>query len=250
MAGTALPSQINCRRQQHSTTPRGLLFTLALGYTWLIGGCASQHYPDGLHWFRDSAEQKAIYIEAYRAAAESAKRLSTNLPPQTWAVILDIDETILDNSDYQKRLALSGKSYDAKSWDAWVHEAAATALPGAKAFVDAVLDDMRGQVILITNRTQAQCAITENNLRVAEIRYSRILCDTVGDNDKNERFRSVMAGEPGVAAPLRVLVWIGDNIQDFPNLSQANPGDPEVYGSRYFVLPNPMYGSWISVAPH
>jgi predicted secreted acid phosphatase len=52
-----------------------------------------------------------------------------------------------------------------------------------------------------------------------------------------------MEGTPG-NPPLKVLIWVGDNIQDFPNLTQASPGNPGDFGVRYFVLPNPMYGSW------
>ena len=49
-------------------------------------------------------------------------------------------------------------------------------------------------------------------------------------------------------APLDVLIWIGDNIQDFPNLSQSGPGDFAPFGIHYFTLPNPMYGSWQKVS--
>jgi hypothetical protein len=55
-----------------------------------------------VHWYRDSAEQKAVYIETYRAAAVAARNLSQGLVPLSWGVILDIDETVLDNSDYEK----------------------------------------------------------------------------------------------------------------------------------------------------
>jgi predicted secreted acid phosphatase len=80
-------------------------------------------------------------------------------------------------------------------------------------------------------------------LRLAGIPYDRILC-RVGTSDKNPRFEQVQAGSNGFA-PTNVLMWIGDNIQDFPALSQGNP-DLSAFGVRYFVLPNPMYGSWDS----
>ncbi|MFI5257962.1 MAG: HAD family acid phosphatase [Gemmatimonadales bacterium] len=49
--------------------------------------------------------------------------------------------------------------------------------------------------------------------------------------------------------PLRVLMWVGDNIQDFPALTQAAmrsaPASAfDEFGERFVVLPNPMYGSW------
>jgi len=163
-------------------------------------------------------------------------------------VVLDIDETILDNSEYNKERSLAGRIYSAESWDEWVARMQAVQVPGVKDFIDAVRDEMHGQVILITNRTADQCPTTEENLRRQAIRYDRILCDTVGDGDKNGRFRSVIAGSAGVP-PLNVLIWVGDNIQDFPGLSQGAPGDPGNFGLHYFVLPNPMYGSWQKLTP-
>jgi 5'-nucleotidase (lipoprotein e(P4) family) len=205
--------------------------------------------PDSVHWFRDAAEQKAIYLEVYREAAGSARSLSSGLSAGSWGVILDIDETVLDNSDYQKRQALAGQGFTADSWGAWIMERKATRLPGAKEFIDTILDGLHGRVVLVTNRKEDQCPATEDNLRSLQIRYERILCDRVGDSDKNGRFNSVIKGEPGVAAPLNVLIWIGDNIQDFPALTQQAPSDFSAFGTRYFALPNPMYGSWQKVPP-
>jgi 5'-nucleotidase (lipoprotein e(P4) family) len=169
--------------------------------------------------------------------------LAAGLQPKSWGVILDVDETILDNSDYQKMLALTGEHFDPKTWDAWVMERKATALPGVKGFIDTVRGELRGQIILVTNRAQSQCEATEDNLRNELIRYERILCDRAGDGDKNGRFQSVIKGEPGTP-PMNVLIWVGDNIQDFPSLTQAAPGDLSEFGARYFALPNPLYGSW------
>jgi 5'-nucleotidase (lipoprotein e(P4) family) len=199
---------------------------------------------DAVHWYRDSAEQRAIYIETYRAALQSVKKHAKGLRPGKWAVILDVDETVLDNSDYQK--SLGGGPYDPKLWEIWVNEAAATALPGAQEFTDKVLHELHGQVVLVTNRADKLCTVTETNLHSVRIAYSRILCDEAGDGDKNGRFELVAKGD-GAHGPLKIVAWVGDNIKDFPNLSQAAPGKVADYGVKYFVLPNPMYGSWMSV---
>jgi 5'-nucleotidase (lipoprotein e(P4) family) len=230
---------------------RWFVIVIALACAGLTGLSEPPPYPDGLHWFRDSAERKAAYIEVYRSAAESARNLSQGLPSQSWGVILDIDETILDNSEYQRRLALSGKKYETSTWDAWVQEAAAPVLPSAKTFIDTVIDDLRGQVILVTDRTQKQCPITEQNLKKVIIRYQQILCDDTGKRDKNARFRAVIDGDPAAGTPkVNVLIWVGDNIRDFPHLDQGSPGDEAEFGVHYFVLPDPMYGSWVNVPKH
>ena len=55
------------------------------------------------------------------------------------------------------------------------------------------------------------------------------------------------AALPQAPRPLTVVAWVGDNILDFPGMSQAARQDPAMlapFGSRWFILPNPMYGSW------
>lgn len=219
------------------------LFTLLLPIALAMGCATKRPLPNDVHWYRDSAEQKAVYTETYRSAVNAARTLSAGLPPRSWGVILDVDETILDNSDYQKGLAQSGAKFDSKDWEEWVQKRAATALPGAKEFTDVVRDELRGQVVLVTNRAQDQCSATEDNLRSQNIQFDRVLCDRTGDGNKNPRFQAVIGGEAGVQ-PVNVLIWVGDNIQDFPSLTQANPGAFAEFGVKYFALPNPLYGSW------
>jgi 5'-nucleotidase (lipoprotein e(P4) family) len=234
-----------------------MLKSLAAGFFLFaaLAGCANVSHtstsvpapavPLNVHWYRDSAEQKAVYIETYRAAAAAARNLSHDLPPRSWGVILDIDETVLDNSDYEKSVA---GVFNASLWDAWIERRAATRLPGAKEFIDTVREELHGQVILITNRRQSQCPGTEDNLRMQAITYDRILCNPTGDPDKNPRFKLVEDGTPGAASPVNVLIWVGDNIRDFPALTQASATYTE-FGVHYFALPNPIYGSWMQ-APY
>ena len=62
---------------------------------------------------------------------------------------------------------------------------------------------------------------------------------------QNARFADVQQGRvPGLPA-LAIAMWVGDNIQDFPELTQATWSPAAgLFGSRYWMLPNPMYGSW------
>src|SRR2546423_15211220 len=57
--------------------------------------------PRELHWFRNAAEMRGIYLEVYRAASEQLDKVASQNAPQTWAVILDADETVIDNSTFQ-----------------------------------------------------------------------------------------------------------------------------------------------------
>lgn len=208
---------------------------------------AAAEVPLSIRWFRGSAEQRAGYLQAYDWATE---RLRAMVPGAggAWAVILDADETIIDNSTYQLRQARLGREFDAESWNAWARERAAAALPGAVAFTQEVRR-MGGRVVIVTNRDAVVCDDTRANLQALEVPMDLVLCR--GDtSDKNPRFRAVQEGTAEAGTPpLRVLMWVGDNIQDFPGMSQAAARTaPEIafdrFGRDWILLPNPMYGSW------
>jgi len=162
-------------------------------------------------------------------------------------VILDADETVLDNSEYERRRAVLDSGYTARSWDAWVSERAATAIPGSVAFTRRI-HDLGGRVVIVTNRSMEQCDATRANLASVGLVTDAVLCQPAGESDKNPRFSRVENGTAAAGMPaLHIVEWVGDNILDFPHLSQASRNDPAAladFGSRYFILPNPMYGSW------
>ncbi|HEY2898269.1 MAG TPA: HAD family acid phosphatase [Gemmatimonadaceae bacterium] len=208
---------------------------------------ASDSLPNDVKWVRSSAEYLALTREIYTMAGDRLPELVRGLPAQGWAVILDADETVLDNSEYQRRLAVTHAVFDAKSWTAWVTERAAAAVPGAVGFT-ARVHSLGGRVAIVTNRSMAECDATRENLRAIGVEADVVLCQPAGEADKNPRFQRVQGGSaaPGLPA-LSVVEWLGDNIQDFPSLTQAVRADSAAlgqFGKRYFMLPNPMYGSW------
>lgn len=228
----------------------------ACGAIVLLAACASPPRPqpvpaavtrNDIHWVRSSAEYRGIAIEIYRDAADQLPALTANLPRERWAVILDADETVLDNSLSERRNADAHLQFTDSGWTRWVHQAAATAVPGAVDFVRQV-HALGGRVAIVTNRVDSLCAVTRTNLVQVGIAADIVLCESAQGSDKNARFDAI---ERGTAAPglpaLTVVEWIGDNIQDFPHLTQAirdQPGAYADFGRRYFLLPNPMYGSW------
>jgi 5'-nucleotidase (lipoprotein e(P4) family) len=176
--------------------------------------------------------------------------LATGLPAQSWAVILDADETVLDNSEYQRRRAVLDSGFTDDSWSDWVSERAAVAVPGAVDFTRFV-HALGGRVVIVTNRSLAACDATRANLSSIGVTADLVLCQPKGESNKNPRFQRVQDGtaESGVPA-LKVVAWVGDNIQDFPDLTQAARNDPKTlaeFGTKFFILPNPMYGSWQQV---
>jgi 5'-nucleotidase (lipoprotein e(P4) family) len=208
---------------------------------------ASRQLPNEIRWFRSSAEYRALARQAYQLAGDRLPELTRALPAKSWAVILDADETVLDNSEYQRRRAVLDSGYTEATWAAWVNERAAPSVPGSVEFLRRVRE-LGGRVVIVTNRADSLCAATRANLASVAIQADVVLCQPPGESDKNPRFRRVQTGAaaPGVPA-LTVVEWLGDNILDFPGMSQAARNDPASladFGKRYFILPNPMYGSW------
>jgi acid phosphatase len=213
-----------------------------------------------------SAEYHALGVQAYRAAAflldqalaDSSWTASVeqegqvgyeSLPP---AIILDVDETVLDNTTYQARLIDQEEVYRSESWKAWVREAAAIPVPGALEFTR--LAASRGvRVIYLTNRDADVEEPTRANL--AQFGFPLGEDDdavlTQGElpewrpSDKTPR-------RAHVAKNYRILMLFGDNLGDFAQIDRAGLDERsrlveqygDYWGTRWIVLPNPQYGSW------
>jgi acid phosphatase len=214
---------------------------------------------NGTVWMQTSAEYAALTTQAYRAAGMAvtvaladpnwtAAYEQTNdfrgLPP---AVILDLDETVLDNSSQQVGVIRSGKPFTEEGFVKWVNEARAGAIPGAVAFLHAA--QLKGVAPhYITNRTCNPSDADDPTVKVLvnlRIPYSpdRLLCKTAGSNKTDRRKL--------VAQKYRILLLVGDDFNDFT----AVPDNVEeraklqkfyepMWGTKWFVMPNPIYGSW------
>ncbi len=183
--------------------------------------------------------------QVYRFAQAHVERAAAGRAAGTWGVVLDADETTISNLTYQ--IEQAGKPYDEATWQAWAKRREATALPGAAAFL-ARVRALGGKIAIVTNRRAPVCDDTKAVFEAQGLAYDLMLC-RVDTGDKNPRFDAVQSGLlPSTLPPLAVLAFVGDNIADFPKLSQAIRGTGDEafseFGARYFVLPNPMYGSW------
>jgi 5'-nucleotidase (lipoprotein e(P4) family) len=210
---------------------------------------AGERLPDSIRWVRGSAEYIAAFEQTYRAAMTRVESTTAQRAPGSWAVVLDTDETILNNAQYQEERARVGLPFSPESWDAWVKRREATPLPGAASFLTRVRA-LGGRIAVVTNRLESQCADTQAVFARAALIYDVMLCQPDGQpSDKNPRFRMVESGTAfHVSGPIDVIAYLGDNILDFPGLSQAirtRGADAFAdFGVRFFILPNPMYGSW------
>lgn len=193
-----------------------------------------------LRWYQRAAERRALSLQSYAAAtAKVAARAAAGVPA-SWGVIMDIDETTLDNSTYQHARAELGTGYSPASWTEWVNKKAAAPVAGALAFTKKV-KQLGGKVVFVTNRVAAtERAQTETNLGAAGFTYDAIHCKQ-GSSDKTARFELVKQS-------MEVVAFVGDNILDFPGLTQEVRRQPDTafseFGEKFFVIPNPMYGSF------
>lgn len=201
-----------------------------------------------LKWVRDAEEFRALTAATYRAATDQvlgARRRGR----EPWAVVLDIDETVLDNSVYWLELAAYDRRFDWASWDAWCERRVAEPVAGAAAFVAAVRE-AGGRVAWVSNRHDRTRAATVDNLRAHGLwSDADRLCLLTDDPAYTKRARRAelrdgagACGWPG--EPVSVAAWFGDTMADLPE--DDEPGGPraEALGRTLFVLPNPMYGSW------
>ena len=173
------------------------------------------------------------------------------LPP---AVIVDIDETVLDNSPYQARLVRDGGSYNEVTWDGWVREEEARPVPGALEFAKAAAE--RGVTIFyVSNRAAHLNDATVANLKAVGFPIQsddQFLglgffvegCEQHGSEKGCRRQH--------VGRTHRVLMQFGDQIGDMVSIEANTPAGRKQalqpylawFGERWFVLPNPTYGSW------
>jgi 5'-nucleotidase (lipoprotein e(P4) family) len=208
---------------------------------------AAPELPLQIRWVRSSAEYGAVLAQTYRLATTAIERRAAGHQPGAWAVAVDADETLISNSQQSKEAALGAPGPFEEQWDAWVERREAPVLPGARRFLERVRE-LGGRIAVVTNRRQRHCPQTVDNLQALELPFDIVLCRT-DERSKELRWRSV---EDGTASPdlppLEILMWVGDNIHDFPGLDQelrfAGPEALSEFGDRFFVLPNPLYGSW------
>ena len=236
---------------------------------------ATQAKPTGTHdnlnavaWVQTSVEYRAITTQTFRAAAD---HLDVALKEKNWdalvpdergnaaiglkpAVVMDVDETVLDNSPYQARLIRDGKEYDEISWDQWVAEKKAKPLPGVVDFAKAAAE--KGVTILyISNRAVHLKEATLANLREAGLPVADdsvflglgTVLEGCEQNGSEKNCRRRLAGQK-----YRVLMQFGDQIGDFVQV-EANTREgrqalfdeyDDWFGERWWMLPNPTYGSW------
>jgi 5'-nucleotidase (lipoprotein e(P4) family) len=214
---------------------------------------ADNTYIEGaVLWQQSSGERRALSYQAFALARMMLDRdLRTNRRHgKPRAVIVDLDETILDNGLNEGRQVRNHVNFNQKDWTAWVNRAEATAVPGSVEFLDYAAS--RGvTVFYITNRNESQKQGTATNLKklgFPNVNDQTLLIQTDLSNSTKEPRRQ------SVGAKYRIVLLMGDDLNDFAKVfedsktveSRMAVSDQfkNEFGKRFILLPNAMYGNW------
>jgi acid phosphatase len=217
-------------------------------------------------WMQRSVEYKASALSAFSLAR---LRLDQALADRSWtaapkeqtgayqalppAVILDVDETILDNSGYQAWMALKDTTFDLKTGNAFVNTVSSTAIPGAVDF--ARYADGRGvKVFYVSNRTAEEEPSTRKNLEKLGFPLDDKIDTVLMTRERPDWTSTKGTRRAHVARTYRVLLNLGDNFGDFVDEYRGTEAErlkiwednKDRWGREWIMLANPSYGSFES----
>lgn len=194
-----------------------------------------------------SAEYQALCLQAYNVASDRLLKIVASGVEKP-AVVLDIDETILDNSAYSAWQVATDNPYSTETWALWTDLAAAPEVPGATAFLN-LADSLGVALFYVSNRDTSALEPTIKNMEemgMPQLTQSQFYLKT-NTSGKAERRKAIE--DQGYD----VVLFVGDNLGDFhedwDKQSVAERGALVVaaqkeFGDKYIVLPNPIYGTW------
>jgi 5'-nucleotidase (lipoprotein e(P4) family) len=224
----------------------------------IITGCTEQksnteapgqdNLLNAVTWVQHSAEMKAIYYQSFNLAKNQLlenKANSENTKPK--AVIVDIDETMLDNSPFEAKCIETGKGYTKEAWNTWISQIDAKALPGAMEFSKFV-EKNNVDVFYISNRSVDNFSATLKNLQKENFAFadsSHLLLKSKLSSKKIRREK--------ISSNYDIILLIGDNLNDFSEIFEDRTNNygfdtveqmKEEFSKRFIILPNSMYGAW------
>ena len=202
-----------------------------------------------LNWFQQSGEYQALSHQAFNIAKLAFDQAKA-APGKKKAVVVDLDETMLDNSPYSGWQATQGQPFAAATWAKWSQAEQAGAVPGAVQFARYV-NSHQGTMFYVSNRKQSEYAATVANMQ--KLGFTGMSEKTVllsGDtSNKQPRFDAIKN------AGYDIVVYAGDNLNDFGAATYHKDNaqrrafvadNQSKFGTQYIVLPNPLYGDWES----
>lgn len=218
-------------------------------------------------YMQTSAEYRAVCEQIYWNATEKVRARLAEIPATETkrpAVVMDLDETVLDNGGYQSYVDRERTIFQSKTWADWEanHASEVKLVPGAKAFIEYA--ERNGiAVVYLSNRSTTTgagtiAALQANGLSITSITDRLLLQEPGTSSNKTERRNKAMA-------KYRVVMIFGDNLRDFsedfvaPKLDANDTAGQQQaianrkakvdaarkhFGVDWFILPNPVYGEW------
>ncbi|EKD31758.1 MAG: Acid phosphatase [uncultured bacterium] len=199
-------------------------------------------------WHQTSAEYRALCYQAFNAARTYLETLIAKREPgEKFAIVTDLDETIIDNSYLEAKEIKKGVEYSSEGWKEWVGKSAATGVPGAVDF----LHWAAGQnitIFYISNRSITDLKPTLENIKKLQLPNAdeEHMLFLTTESTKEPRRQTV-------AKDYKVVMLMGDNLNDFSNLFEKKSIDDrkaetdkvkDEWGKKFIVLPNAIYGEW------
>ena len=196
--------------------------------------------PNDIRWVTNSSEYKILCEQIYKNAWDNLSLILKDANEHS-VIIMDLDETVLDNSKYQIGLVKKNESYNPESWSLWVNVNEAELVPGAKEFIDSV-HKTNVRIIFLSNRMAKNELPTIKNMKALDIYDDDAFMLRIDKSDKKHIRRAEViegTGRMKEVGPMNVLAYFGDARHDFPD-----PSNDYIFGQNMFMLPNPMYGKW------
>ncbi len=219
-------------------------------------------------WDQTAVEAKATMTQAYilarirfdEALADKTRTADpsvqsgdfANKPP---AVVLDVDDTVLNTSLYQAWNVKGGTSFSPKTWTPYVNSKIDFAIPGAVEFTQYAASK-GAKVFYVTNRTKEEEPATAERLKDLGFPMGDTI-DTLLTAKEREDWGSAKSTRRAyIAKDYRLLLLVGDNLGDFTDAykgsieerQKAFDDNEAHWGKDWIAIPNPTYGSWESAA--
>ncbi len=197
-------------------------------------------YPNDVKWVTKSKEYKILCEQIYFNAWKSIKKEVKN--SKEAVIIMDLDETVLNNSKYQIELFKKSEKYNPKSWNKWVEKEEADLVPGAKKFILKFKDEDDSKIIFLSNRDNSTLISTKRNMKKLGILFEDdiFLLKKNPEDSKIKRRKEVLLGINRMEeyGSKKIIAYFGDAFGDFPEDKKYK------FGVNNFIFPNPMYGKW------
>ncbi len=232
-----------------------------------------------IQWVQKSAEYAALTRQVFNNGLDRIEHIKGDCPGKNQsgipcAIVMDIDETVIDNSKFSVYRMINDLQFSPNLWQSWEKYGAtqATLVPGAEDFIKKV-ESFGITVVYISNRSEKERAATITTLKLLKLntkgigetekdKYPRLLLkkeELNKDKPKKEASIKMKRRQKVIENYRKVLAYFGDNLGDFDEAFDLNKNKDnltiesrkklvdkfkEKWGTEWFVLPNPIYGTW------